>query len=56
LLVFSSPAESGVIQLIDQCKVYDKQYIKCIFQAPIIARAIKNDFPPDFRFKENTYP
>jgi len=46
--------EPGVIKLIDQCQVYDKKYIKCIFHAPTIARAIQNDFPPNFQFKENT--
>ncbi|CAF2574445.1 unnamed protein product [Rotaria sp. Silwood2] len=45
-------AAPGVLQLIERCRVYDKQYIKCRIRAPIIARAIQNDYPAQFEFNE----
>ncbi|CAF4944463.1 unnamed protein product [Rotaria sp. Silwood1] len=45
-------AAPGVLQLIERCRVYDKQYIKCRIRAPTIARAIQNDYPAKFEFNE----
>ncbi|CAF4923973.1 unnamed protein product, partial [Rotaria socialis] len=36
----------------ERCRVYDRQYIKCLIRAPTIARAIQNDYPPKFEFHE----
>jgi len=47
-------AEPGLIKLHEKCRVYDRKYIKCIFRAPTIARAIQNDFPSEFKFTEIT--
>lgn len=48
----SFSGSSGVLQLAERCRVYEKQFIKCIIQAPVIARAIQNGFPDAFQFKE----
>jgi hypothetical protein len=48
-------AAPGVLQLAEKCRVYDRQYIKCIIRAPIIARAIQNDYPAKFEFNEISY-
>jgi len=45
-------AAPGVLQLVDRCRVYDRQYIKCIIRATIIASAIQNGYPPIFEFDE----
>ncbi|CAF0919370.1 unnamed protein product [Adineta steineri] len=45
-------AAPGVLQLAEKCRVYDRQYIKCVIRAPTIARAVQNDFPVRFDFKE----
>ncbi|CAF3724536.1 unnamed protein product [Rotaria sordida] len=45
-------AAPGVLQLVERCRVYDKQYIKCQIRAPTIARAIQNGYPPKFEFNE----
>ena len=45
-------AAPGVLQLVERCRVYDKQYIKCRIRAPTIARAIQNGYPPKFEFNE----
>lgn len=50
---FSGP--SGVLQLVERCRVYERQYIKCIIRAPVIASAIKNGFPEAFEFNEITH-
>jgi hypothetical protein len=44
--------KAGKIQLAQQCQVYNRQYIKCMFRASNIARAIHNDFPHEFEFTE----
>jgi hypothetical protein len=49
-------AAPGVLQLTERCRVYDRQYIKCIIGAPIIAKAIQNGYPPNFKFKEMNHP
>jgi hypothetical protein len=50
----SFSAKAGKIQLAQQCQVYNRQYIQCIFRASKIARAIYNDFPYEFEFTEIT--
>ncbi|CAF4650162.1 unnamed protein product [Rotaria socialis] len=53
IIVKASP---GVFQLAERCRVYDRQYIKCLIRAPTIARAIQNDYPPKFEFHEISQP
>jgi hypothetical protein len=48
----SFSAAPGVLQLTERCRVYDRQYIKCVIRAPVIARAIQNDYPAKFEFNE----
>lgn len=47
-------AEPEPIVLTKKCQVYAREYIKCILQAPVIVRAIRNDFPAQFEFHEET--
>jgi hypothetical protein len=47
-------ATSGKIQLVERCRVYNRQYIKCIIRAPTLARAIQNNFLAEFQFTEIT--
>lgn len=42
----------GVLQLVERCQVFDRQYIKCMIQASKIARAVMNDYPLKFQFQE----
>jgi hypothetical protein len=48
----SFSAAPGTLQLAERCRVYDRQYIKCVIRAPIIARAVQNDYPAKFEFNE----
>ena len=45
-------APPGVLQLAEKCRVYDRQYIKCVIRASTIARAVQNDYPVKFEFTE----
>ncbi len=45
-------AAPGTLQLAARCRVYDRQYIKCVIRAPIIAPAVQNDYPAKFEFNE----
>ena len=47
-------AEPEQILLTKKCQVYAREYIKCSFRAPAIVRAIRNDFPAQFQFHEET--
>jgi len=42
----------GVIQLKERCVAFDRRYVQCIFQAPVIGRAFKNGFPQLYNFTE----
>lgn len=47
-------AEPEAIALTKKCQVYSRQFIQCTFRAPTIVRAIRNDFPAQFEFSEET--
>ncbi len=45
-------AAPGVLKRAEQCQVYERKYIKCIIEAPTIAKAIKNGYRPRIEFNE----
>ena len=45
-------APPGVLQLAEKCRVYDRQYIKCVIRASTTARAVQNGYPVTFEFTE----
>lgn len=49
-------APSGVLQLVQRCQVHERQYLKCLIQAKVIGRAIKNGCIPRFNFEEDRHP
>lgn len=48
----SFAAAPGVLQLQEKCRVFDRQYIKCVIRASTIARAVQNGYPVRFEFNE----